>query len=62
MTTKRITVVVLGAMAAHYGLSRLLASAATFAEAREERDLAPHHPVPRQRVQQPSAATGVPAR
>jgi hypothetical protein len=62
MTTKRIAVAVIGAMAAHYGLSRLLASAATFAEAREERDLAPHHLVPRQRVQRQSAPSGVPPR
>jgi hypothetical protein len=59
MTAKRITVVVIGAMAAHYGLSRLLAAAATFAEVREERDLAPHRLMPRQRAQE---TAGVPAR
>jgi hypothetical protein len=49
MSRKSTIVVVIAAMAVHYGLSRLLAAAVTSGEEREERELSPHVPVPAQR-------------
>jgi hypothetical protein len=53
MSRKSTTVVVIAAMAVHYGLSRLLAAAVTSGERREDRELSPHLPVPAQRPTEP---------
>ena len=43
MNTKTIAAVLVGAMAFHLGLCRVLAAATTFAERQEGRDLNPQH-------------------
>ena len=43
MNTKTIAAVLVGAMAFHLGLCRLLAAATTFGETQEVRDLNPQH-------------------
>ena len=53
MNRKSITLVVIAAMAIHYGLSQLLSAAVTSGEKREERELAPHLLVPAQQATKP---------